>query len=339
MDAHLRLPVHDPSQAGEARRTAGALATRLGFDETEAGRLSVVVTEAATNIVKHAGRGELLLRALRETSEPPGVELLALDRGPGMSDVARCLEDGFSTAGSAGTGLGAISRLSSSLEIYSRPGSGTALLARLQPRDARPVPARSGLLFGAVRVPAPGESACGDVWAVAQADGRSLLMVADGLGHGEPAAHAAGEAARVFDANKRLPVEPILEAVHRALRATRGAAVSIAERDARGTEVRYVGVGNVCGAIVWSGGTRGMVGQNGTAGGDVRTIRAHSYAWVPGASLLLYSDGLTSHVGLSQYPGLLGRHPSLVAGVLYRDFARGRDDATVLVARDAEGGA
>src|SRR5436309_3144918 len=83
---------------------ATELAGRLGFSRTGAGNVAVVVTEAATNLVKHATAGEILLYAL-QCGQIGGIEALALDRGPGIANVAKCLRDGYSTTGSPGTGL------------------------------------------------------------------------------------------------------------------------------------------------------------------------------------------------------------------------------------------
>src|SRR5271155_4019799 len=117
------LAVTEASQVGEARRAVTALASRLGFNETESGKVALVVTEVANNLVKHARDGVLLLRPL-EREQTSGIEILALDKGPGMTDVGRCLQDGFSTAGSPGTGLGAIVRLAAFADIHSIPQAG-----------------------------------------------------------------------------------------------------------------------------------------------------------------------------------------------------------------------
>src|SRR5262249_41324038 len=161
----VTLPVTEASQAGEARRLATALAARLGFDETECGKVALVVTGAAGTLARPAGRGALLL-------QPPdqdgvgGLDVLPLDGGPGMKAVARCLRDGYSPAGSPGTGLGAIARLADSFDVYSAPPTGTVLLARLWSRPL-PSPAPAGpLAVAAVSVPKPKESVCGDAWAV-----------------------------------------------------------------------------------------------------------------------------------------------------------------------------
>ena len=64
-------------------------------------------------------------------------------------------------------------------------------------------------------------------------------------------------------------------------------------------------------------------------------IQVFTAPWPAGALVLLHSDGLASHWTLDRYPGLSARYPTLVAGVLYRDHRRGRDDTTVVVAREA----
>jgi anti-sigma regulatory factor (Ser/Thr protein kinase) len=335
----------EASQVGEARRRALVLASRLGLDEEECGRVALVVTEAASNLVKHASRGELVLRALQR-APVGGIEVLALDRGPGLADLDRCLRDGFSTAASPGTGLGAIVRLSDLFDCFSlvaereRAGSqgsvahaGTALLARLWAKGGKSKSEGGELEVGVVNLPRPGESTCGDAWAVHQESGRSVVLVADGLGHGPDAAQAAREAVQVFRQHPQLGPAELLPLMHGALRSTRGAAIAIAEVRPDTQEVRYAGVGNVSGSICTAGLSRNMVSHNGTVGHELRKVQEFSYPFPAGALLIMHSDGLATQWRLDQYPGLASRRPSLVAGVLYRDFQRGRDDTTVVVAR------
>jgi anti-sigma regulatory factor (Ser/Thr protein kinase) len=332
----VAVPVTEVSQVGEVRRMVTALAVLLGFDQEATARAAIVVTEAANNLVKHAREGVMFLRAL-ESSESVGIEVLALDKGPGMADLGRCLCDGFSTAGTPGTGLGAIVRLSASTDFYSRPPSGTALLARLWSRAA-PVPSlRPQFQAEAVSVPMAGEEVCGDAWAVAVEGERTLLLVADGLGHGPLAGEASRTAVRIFHANSRLGLVDILQAIHRALHSTRGAAVALAELHAVTPIIRFAGVGNISGVILADGTSRSMMSHNGTVGHEARKFQELTYPFPPGALLVMHSDGLLSRWSLEGYPGLTSHNPALVAGVLYRDFQRGRDDVTVLVARAAEG--
>jgi anti-sigma regulatory factor (Ser/Thr protein kinase) len=322
--------VEESSQVAAARRAAADLSWRLHFDETTAGRLALVVTELATNLVKHGGGGEILLRPF-EAAPVGAVEVVALDRGPGMANVARCLEDGYSTAGSPGTGLGAVQRLSTGFDVWSRPKNGVAVRIKIAPHGEAPCDA--AFQIGAISVPAPGEVECGDAWSVERRPGSVTVLVVDGLGHGPDAAAAAREAVRAFDATPgTLPV-PRVEALNAALRATRGAAMAVAHIDAARKMVRFSGLGNITAAIHREDSVRHLVSHHGTAGHGTRRIEEYTYPWDDQSVLVMHSDGITARHDLAAYPGLLQRHPGLVAGVLYRDFARGRDDATVVVAR------
>jgi hypothetical protein len=189
----------------------------------------------------------------------------------------------------------------------------------------------------AVNVPIAGESVCGDAWAVEHDEGRVYCLVADGLGHGPLAAEAAVAAVRSFRKQPRTDPADILQTAHRALAGTRGAAVAVAEVDAPGGRLRYAGVGNISGCLLSAGSCRSLVSHNGTLGHEARRFQTFDYPFPKGATLVMHSDGLGSRWSLAPYPGLAGRDPALLAGVLYRDFRRGRDDVTVLVARVAGG--
>ncbi len=333
MEETVALPVVEPSQIGDARRRAVELSRHLGFDETEAGKVALVVTEAATNLVKHARGGELIARVL-SAGRTLGLEILALDKGPGM-DAALALRDGYSTAGSSGTGLGAIARLSTVFDLYSLPGKGTALVAELWPG---PVPAGmpSPPKIGGVGVTKPGEEVSGDAWGVSQSEDCTSILMADGLGHGVGAAEAAREAILAFQEDPDATPTLTLERVHDALKKTRGAAVALAKIDLTREIVCYAGIGNISATIIADGGqgrVSHLVSHNGTAGHEVRKIQEFTYPWTNDSVLIMHSDGLVTHWDLDHYPGLLARRPSLIAGVLYRDFTRQRDDVTVVVAK------
>ncbi len=336
MTDSVALPILESSQAGEARRKAVAFARHLGFNETEQGKVGIVVTEVSNNLVRHARDGVLLLQA-RTKDGIAGMEILALDKGPGMDNIDRCLSDGFSTAGTPGNGLGAISRLSALFDIYSVPDTGTALLSQLW---ASPLPAQHTielLELGAVCLPITSEKVSGDAWSSYQDDNRSLLLVVDGLGHGPQAALASLEAVRMFEDNAHRSPPAIVAAAHGAMRGTRGAAMAIAQVDFARQSVCFTGIGNISGTLLSSERSYNMVSLNGTVGHEVRKIQEFTYPWSKDTLLIMHSDGLKTQWRLEGYPGLIFKHPSLIAGVLYRDFNRGRDDVTVLVAREVMG--
>jgi anti-sigma regulatory factor (Ser/Thr protein kinase) len=335
----VAITIDDATRVGEARRVAAAMAGRLGFDETERGKASIVVTEAATNLHKHAQGGVVVIQGLM-SGEIGGVEILSLDKGPGMADVERCLTDGYSTAGSPGTGMGAMARLSTVFDVHSLSGTGTAMMARLWAEPLRDRPATRGVEFGVVSLAVAGEEVCGDHWAIEEIGGRTLLLIVDGLGHGPPAADAARAAIRVFGETASLGLTEIVQAAHSALRSTRGAALAIAQLDPEGGEVRFVGVGNIAGSILGpaEGRSTSMVSHNGTVGHTIRKIHEFTYPWNPGALLVMHSDGLGTQWQLPRYAGLATKHPGVVAGTLYRDFKRERDDVTVVAVRESRTG-
>jgi anti-sigma regulatory factor (Ser/Thr protein kinase) len=127
--------ISHPSELGSARRHITELAQSLGLTATDVGNVALVVTEMSTNILKHALRGELIAQETAR-NQTNGIELLALDTGLGMANVAECLRDGYSTAGSSGIELGAVIQTSTLAEIFSLPGRGTAVFARLVGRQA-----------------------------------------------------------------------------------------------------------------------------------------------------------------------------------------------------------
>lgn len=330
-----RLPMFDSSQIADSRRVVRTITDSLGFAETAAGKAAIIVTELATNLVKHAVNAELLLRRMLFHGIP-GVEMIALDRGPGIANLAMAMRDGYSTAGGSGTGLGAIARLSDVFDIYSAVDAGTAVLSQVW---ASPLPSNVPELcmnVDVLCVAKPGEQIGGDGWGIHQSQDHALLMVADGLGHGPSAADASFEAIKTFNANVHLTPSEILYAAHAALHSTRGAAVAIAKVDCPRGQIAFAGVGNIVAAIASPDGSiRHMTSYDGTVGDAMRKVAEFSYPLPPGAIIIMHSDGLTARWVFDNYPGLPAKHPGLIAAVLYRDFARGRDDATVLVAKSS----
>jgi len=252
-----------------------------------------------------------------------------MDRGPGMADVARAVGDGHSTAGTLGIGLGAIVRQASWSDLHSVPGRGTVMGLQVWDGETPPQAWAAGLTR-----PLAGEPVCGDGFAMREAEGRRQVLVCDGLGHGRLAHAATQEAVRVFASTPAAPPAAVVEALHRALGHTRGAAIAVAELDPDAGLVRYAGLGNIAGTVVGTdGGRRGMVSLPGIAGHQRRQIREYDYPLPPGATVLMHSDGVVDRWKPADYPGLLSHSPQVIAATVLRDAGTRRDDAGVLVAR------
>ena len=318
------LVIEDNSQIGHARRTAQKLAELHGFDTTDAGRVALVATELASNILKHATRGELHLRVLPRVSGA-GIEMLAIDRAQGF-DLQACLADGFSTGGTQGIGLGAVSRQTEVFDVYA-DARGAVLLTRLYPRSDKAADHRFGVSQHSLR----NDPACGDTWHLALDGPRISALVIDGLGHGEEAELAARAGEKAYALRPFASPLLVLEDIHQAMTGTRGGALAIAQFDAGSDTLKFVGIGNIGACLVAPDKSRGLASHPGIVGGQFRKTQPFDYAQVSGQLLIMYSDGLQSRWNLADYPGLVHRHPAVIAAILHRDFCRGRDDVTVLV--------
>jgi anti-sigma regulatory factor (Ser/Thr protein kinase) len=317
--APQRHVIDDTSKVGEARRAAQTLAN-FEFDAEMAGKVSIAATELANNLMLHAGGGELLIQTLG-ADDAAVIELLAIDRGPGMANVERCMIDGYSTAGTPGTGLGAVRRLATEFDIHSTPGEGTVVMARFGQGTA--------LRYGAVSVPLEGEIECGDGWRLVEGAGCTSLFVVDGLGHGAFAAEAARTAIDAFLVDPFAPPQEIMIRANGLMSKTRGGAAACARIE--GGNLSYAGVGNISGSLVAADKSQGLVSHNGTLGLNHRRHQQFEYQRPPGSLLIMHSDGVSARWELKSRPDLLGCHPAVIAGAIYRDHGRDRDDATIVV--------
>lgn len=319
------LRVEDPSAAAACRGAALALAGRLRFTATRADQLALAVTEAASNLHKHARQGSMLLRINRDGGQP-GIELVTIDAGPGLRDASVALRDGHSTSGTLGIGLGAIRRLADFCDLYSVPGHSTVLVARFWP-EPRPGAASSA---GLVR-PITGETDCGDVFGAFEEDGSVTGVLCDGLGHGPLAAIAATEAVAVVHESPAADPAALVERAHRRISHTRGGAIGVAR--IAGSVVQFAGLGNVAAVILGDGVRQSMISVPGIAGHQARTIRQFEYAAPPGAAVILHSDGISSRWTPQALPGLYARDPLTIAAALLAEAGTRRDDAGLLVLR------
>ncbi|MFI5835207.1 SpoIIE family protein phosphatase [Micromonospora sp. NPDC051300] len=327
-DHGMWFRVDNGATAGGVRRVAERLGRQLELSPTRVADLAIVTAEITSNLVKHAREGALLLRPARRDGRA-GVELVAIDSGPGMADLTLSSADGHSTSGTLGIGLGAITRQASRFDGYSVPGRGTVLTVQVWDGPP-PAPDWAG---GLAR-PITGEQDSGDGYAVRIVDGRRQVLVCDGLGHGPLAAAATGSAVAAFRSAPAGPPDVVVRHLHAAISHTRGAALAVAELDSAAGQLHFAGLGNIAAMIVATGERRrGLVSLPGIAGHQRPAIRGYDYPFPPGATLVMHSDGVVDRWNLDDYPGLAGRPPLLTAATLLRDAGVRRDDACVLVAQ------
>ena len=317
LSAPIRVQVGDSSGVAPVRRAVAGLASSLGFSEDETGRAALVATELATNLVRHTQGGEVVLRV-----DADALDIVAWDRGPGIRNVERSLTDGFSTAGGAGTGLGAVRRLSQRFDLNSTVPGGTIVTARVGNDSSLPI--ADGLALAV----AP-ETVSGDAWAMCADRGGASVLLADGLGHGPHAAEASQLATATLRPGDR--VEHTLERVHVALRPTRGAAVAVAHVDEARGVLQFAGVGNISAVLCGRGHSKLLTSLSGTAGRQVGTIRSFEYELPESGFLVMHSDGCRNGWDLDANPALWRKTPLLVAATLIRDWERGKDDVSVVV--------
>ncbi|WP_203802813.1 SpoIIE family protein phosphatase [Actinoplanes couchii] len=328
LDGGVWFRVEEAGSASAVRRAAERLAAELAMPEKRVADLAIAAAEAAGNLVKHADQGLILVRTVR-SADQAGVELIMVDSGPGMADVQFSIGDGHSTAGTLGIGFGAILRQASRWDLHSVPGKGTVMTVQVWPARL-PDPAWAA---GLTR-PITGETACGDAWAIREIDGRRQMLVSDGLGHGGLAAAASHEAVRAFHRAPAVPPAQVVEFLHRAIGHTRGAALAVAELDLTAGMIRYAGLGNISGTVLGpDGNRRGMVSMPGIAGHQRRQVREYDYPLLPGATVLMHSDGVVDRWNAADYPGLLSHSSEVIAATVLRDAGTRRDDAGVLVAK------
>ncbi|WP_432107703.1 SpoIIE family protein phosphatase [Streptomyces sp. AA1529] len=330
--AQVRIDHHSAVHlaADLARRTA----RKCGLDGSLPDQAAAVASELASNLDKHAGDGVVFLQPLPLGA---GFEVLAVDRGPGMGELQRCLADGYTTTNTLGTGLGAVSRVADAFVIRTRVPDGTVASARLAPRAGSAAagavpPGPDGLpghRVGAICLPAEGEEQCGDGWFLHTAAGRVTAAVVDGLGHGEAAARATRVALRVAQEAPDRALPALMAEMHRALRHTRGAAVGLVRLEPG--RLHFCGVGNVRVCVLHHDRSpRRIESRPGIVGWNLPTPHVRTEPLAADRLALVHSDGIQARWAhdpsrfLSQLPA-----PLLPAALAHR-HRRLRDDATAL---------
>lgn len=320
------IPVIDEASVSLVRERVREEGARVGLQEVAAAAMVNVGSELAHNQLAHARHG---LIVVREVPHPDGrgLEIVAADRGGGISDVRRALEGRPSRRGSLGVGLAAVSELADEVDFDVRLGEGTCVWARKLPKGA--ARRRRVGVYGRAY---PGEPASGDDAAFVRTGDGLLACVADGLGHGVPAREAAARAVRMALTTTWRAPAALLAACDGALARTRGAVMAAVRVGASG-EVIAAGVGNVSlHGYGYAGGWR-FGGSSFVLGapGGARRIAEETHTLAHGDALVLFTDGVRSRLDLSGQFDLLREHPIVIAEHVVDQFGRDDDDVLVMV--------
>ena len=342
------IVVDGPHCIGEARREVVVAARALGFDARAVDEIAIIVTELATNLARYTTRGGVIRFQSAQQGARRGLEIVSEDTGPGIADVARAMENGFSTGGSLGQGLGAVKRLADVFDIHSRPAQdlppvardphnqiGTVIIVRkwlaLPANSAAGGAAGGAFVCGVFSRPHPAEQKNGDGFFLRALGEVMVAAVFDGLGHG-PEAHAAANATLEYlETHFPEPLDAIVRGLHLRLRNTRGAVLGLARLDIGARTLSSCSVGNIEARVLRSPVSIRPISYCGTLGAKLPRVEVQGFRWFPGALLVLASDGISTKWDIAQYPGLEARHPSVIADTIFRDFARAEDDATIVV--------
>lgn len=325
-----RTPVHDQASVSLVRIAARSLGERLGLPEVAVGSLAIVVSELATNQLRHARYGVIALRPVVRAGVP-GVEVVAADQGPGIRDAGEVVDGAPRVGGGLGIGLSGVQRQADEVDFDVRLGQGTCVRAR---KFAAPVPRRREVAI--LGRPCAGERTSGDDATFERRGDLLLLALADGLGHGPDALVPARRAIdRVHDAADT-PPSALLRDAHEALRGTRGAVMGVVRLDEASSVLRHAAVGNVVTRVRGDAGGRSYDGAAGVLGANAPfpgRLVEESATLGPRDVVMLCSDGLRTRLDPAEVRNLSARHPLVLAQHLLDRFGRDNDDATLIVAR------
>lgn len=330
--ARQTVEVSHTANVGEARRMAKQAGEALGFESIACEEIAMAVCELATNLVKHAGSGSILLTPLAVNGQS-GLQIESVDSGPGIADVQQAISDGFSTTGGLGVGLGAINRLMDEFDISSQRHHGTHVVCRKWLRRYAPSLQTCPLAVGAASRPcSPGE-VNGDAFVIKHWSESVLVGVLDGLGHGQFAHRAAQSGRQYVETHFDLPMVDIFRGVGRTCRATRGLVMALARFDWARQKMTFASVGNIEARLCGDHKSLNFIVRRGVIGFNAPNPVVSEHAWDPDDVFVLHSDGVGTHWNWQDYPELADKSATVVAERLLHLFAKDNDDATVLVVR------
>jgi anti-sigma regulatory factor (Ser/Thr protein kinase) len=327
--------IEERSYVSYIKREIHNQVARTKFSERQAGEIDIIVSEIASNLVKHAGGGELLYRINEVDGDSFVFEIISIDNGPGIADTARMLKDGVSTTSTLGHGLGAINRLSTLAQVYSIPGWGTIVYSIVKSDNKEIASTRFlDIEVKALCVNKPRETVCGDGYRVKRTNTEVMIFFGDGLGHGERAKEAIDSAGNFFlESDDQDPVA-ILKEMHDKVRKTRGLVATIAVCDLRENMWRICGVGNILTRVYTGIQYKNYMAYNGTVGLNLpNSMNPSVFPLEKNQQLIMCSDGIVTRWDIGRFPAIFKYDTTVLAASIYKDFTRKNDDSSILIAK------
>lgn len=328
--------VEDRSYLSFIKREIHSLIAKTKFESMRAGELDIVVSELLSNVIKHAGGGEIFYKLSESENNSTVFEIYCIDSGPGNNNMGKMMKDGASSSNTLGHGLGAIDRLSNFFQIYSMAEWGTVAYAKILMDEAQKkvVQPRNEIHIDTLQVCMPGENVCGDGYQMKKVNDETQIFLGDGLGHGPNAHEAVQTAIQAFNQCTENEPTDILRYIHQKVKKTRGLVGSIAIYNHIKKEWKTCGVGNITTRFYEGLMSKKVMSHNGIIGLNIPAImNTHVLPNAEYQHIFMYSDGIRNHWDLHQYPAILKCAPAIMAAAIFKDNARRNDDMTLLVGK------
>lgn len=325
--------IDDRSLVAFIKREIHNLALQCGFSAHRAGETDIIISELSSNLIKFAGGGELLYRAVEHRGKFR-IELYVLDAGIGIDNIAKIMHDGYSSSNTLGQGLGAIRRLSNTFQMYSMRGWGTVQYVEICDSVSIKSAEPQLLPHAVIATNCPGEKVCGDGYHVKYLSDGLQVFLGDGLGHGPNALEAVQSAINIFKGSIEKDPVVVIRQIHEGVKKTRGLVATIVSVNYASGNWTICGVGNISTRIYMGINNKTYTPYNGIIGHNIpRTLNNTIVPYCIHQILIMHSDGLRTRWNLNELTSIIKQDSGLIAAALYKDNLRGNDDATIIVAK------
>ncbi len=314
----------------------------LKFSNKEITETSIVINELYSNIVKHnAVNGKI--RFFQNTAENRvGIEIISEDKVQGKEDINEVQKNGVSIKGTIDDGFGTINsfrdffEIRSNIEYVSKKGMPVekTLTVRLWSMvlNDTSVIGNSEMKVSVISRPHTGFSVNGDCYYIRSLKDRDIIAVVDGLGHGMEAHEAASRAVKIIEENTQNSIEDIIKQTNTALKNTRGAVIALFIIYKFTNEFEMISVGNIDCRHITASSTVKLLSYNGYVGAYSGSCKARRHIYSNGDMLVLCSDGISSKWEVGNHAEGVSKSPSLLCNMVFSEYERHNDDATILVA-------